>query len=86
MVRRIQGKKIIQGKVLTADGRIEYYRIAMRSTANKSISLEPKLLRVAKRQAKSRRQSFSGYIASLIDRDLLTLPPVPNGKERKVAA
>lgn len=57
----------------------------MRKTANKSISLEPKLLRVARAQAKARRQSFSGYIASLIDRDLLQPPPL-NGANGKVAA
>lgn len=57
----------------------------MRKTANKSISLEPKLVRLARRQAKARRQSFSGYIASLIDRDLMQpLPPAP--KESEVAA
>ena len=70
---------------MTADGSIEYYRIAMRKTANKSISLEPKLVRLARTRAKANRQSFSGYIASLIDRDLMKPLPTPR-RERQVAA
>jgi len=53
----------------------------MRKTANKSISLEPKLVKLARQRATARRQSFSGYIASLIDRDLMRpLPPTVNGE------
>lgn len=44
----------------------------MRNTDNKSISLEPGLLRRAKRMAKEKgfKNSFSAYVAYLIARDL----------------
>jgi len=51
----------------------------MRKTVNKSISLPPSLMRRARKQAREKRQSFSGYLQSLIDRDLQSIPP-QNGK------
>lgn len=61
----------------------------MRNTDNKSISLEPGLLRRAKRRAREKgfKNSFSAYVAHLISRDLTqSQPPTPPIPEGEVAA
>lgn len=54
----------------------------MKNTSNTSVSMEPPLLAKAKKRARSRRQSFSAYVATLIESDVAKLM----SEKRAVAA
>ena len=41
-----------------------------RSVVNVSVSMEPPLVRQGRKLARARRQSFSAYVAGLVERDL----------------